>query len=289
MKKASIWIIVLIIVLLIPGIIRSRKSEQKKTLKPIPVVITTAKMQTVNKWISFSSTTKGINQALAYAKLPGRFIRFVVKEGQYIKKDDIIAYIERKAPGVEIKPIPIKSPINGVVSLFPFNKGQVVKTNIPVAQVASIDKIRVEFNLPQDYRIDKNTPVSLEIPSMNKTIKGKIKWISDFLDPVSKTYNVVAVFPNHNQEIKPGMFVRVNVLLDTKKCIALPDESVLGITKKYVFTTKGKKAHLTPVKTGISDGFYTEIVQGIQAGDTVLVKGQSIVKDGSPIKVEGAK
>jgi len=290
MKKTSIWIIALIIVILIPGIIRKRKSGHKKKARiSTPVMVTTARIQTVDKWISFSTATEGINQTPVYTELPGYFIKFTVKEGQYIRKDDIIAYLERKAPGVEIKPIPVKSPINGIVSLFPFDKGQVVKPNIPIAQVASIDKIKAKFSLPQGYKIGKNAPVSLEVSSLNKAITGRIKWISDFLDPISKTISVVAVFPNDDQKIKPGMFAKVNVLLVRKKCIAVPDESILGIAKKYVFIAKEKKAHLISVETGISDGFYTEIIKGIHPGDTVLVKGQNVVKDGSPIKIEGAK
>jgi len=289
MKKASIWIIILIAVILIPGILRKGKSKHKKTLKPIPVVITTAKTQTVNKWISFSSTTKGVNQALVHSELPGKFIKFRVKEGQHIKKDDIIAYIEREAPGVEIKPIPVKSPLNGVVSLFSFNKGQIVKPNMPIAQVASIDKIKVEFSLPQNYKITKDTPVKLEVSSLNRKIKGKIKWLSHFPDPVSKTWSVSAIFSNHNRQIKPGIFARVWILIKTKKCTAVPDESVLGTSKKFLFIVKGERAHLVSVGTGISNGFYTEIVKGIQKGDTILIEGQNVVRDGSPIKIEGVK
>ena len=289
MKKTSIWIIILIAVILIPGILRKRKSTHKRNAKSIPVVLSTVTNRTINMWMSFSVATKGINQALVYADLPGKFMRFVVSEGQFVKKDNIIAYIEREAPGVEIKPIPIKSPLNGIVSLFSFNKGQIIKPNIPVAQVASIDKIKVEFSLPQNYKITKDTPVKLEVSSLDRKIKGKINWLSDFPDPVSKTWSVAAIFPNHTRQIKPGMFARVWVLIETKKCTAVPDESVLGTSKKFLFIAKGKRAHLVSVETGISNGFYTEIVKGIREGDTILIEGQNVVKDGSPIKIEGVK
>ena len=118
MKKWIIIIVVVVLILVVPGLIRFLKSSEKVGREDggVPVVVTTAKIKDAVKTMSFSSRVQGIEQAQIYPDIPGRFLRYAVDNGQWVKKDQIIAYLEQDIPGVVREPIAVKSTIPGIIS-----------------------------------------------------------------------------------------------------------------------------------------------------------------------------
>ncbi len=292
MKK--IWwiiIIVIILILLVPVLLRKgKKKTVKEGMPEIPVVVTTVQKRNIEEWINYSVIVEGLDQTMVFSDLPGRFSRFVVREGSYVHKDNVIAYIEREVPGLEIKPIPVKAPLTGYVSLFPIDRGTPVMQNKPIAQIASIKMVKVKFSVPENTKLNPGDPLKLKINDLSETFIGKIKFVSRFPDPVKKTTEVIGTFKNKNMEIKPGMFGEVFVRIAQKKgCLSVPEIAIIGIENKYVFKVKDGRAEETPISVGISNGYSAEILGDIHIGDTIIVKGQHIVKDGSKVRVEEDK
>lgn len=291
MKKIWWIITIIILILFLPALLRRGKKRGVKEVKTaIPVVVTKIQKRNIEEWLGYSVVVEGLNQAMVFSDLPGRFSRFAVKEGSFVHKDNIIAYIEREVPGVELKPIPLKAPVTGYVSLFPMDKGSPIMQNTPIAQVASIKIIKVKFSVPENIKLKPGDPLKLKIKDLSKTYNGKIKFVSRFPDPATKNTKVIGVFKNKNMEIKPGMFGEVLVRISQKKnCVSVPDIAIVGIENKYVFKVKDGKAKEISVNIGISNGYYTEILGDIHTGDTIIVKGQHIVKDGSRVRIEEGK
>jgi len=292
MKK--IWwiiIIVIILILLAPVFLRrGKKRAVKEGISEIPVVVTTIQKRNIEEWLSYSVIVEGLDQTMVFSDLPGRFSRFVVKEGSYVHKYNIIAYIEREVPGVEIKPIPVKAPVTGYVSLLPTDRGTPVMQNTPIAQVASIKVVKVKFSVPENTKLKPGDPLKLKINNLLETYNGKIKFVSRFPDPVTKTTKVIGIFKNKNMKIKPGMFGKVLVRIAQKRdCLSTPDIAIIGIENKYIFKVKDERAEEIPVNVGASNGYFTEILGDIHTGDTIIVKGQHIVKDGSRVRIEEDK
>ncbi len=294
MKK---WIFIIFVVLLlgIPGLIRIKMSAEKveEEVKGVPVVVATAKVKDAVKIMSFSSQVQGIEQAQVYPDIPGRFLRYTVDNGQWVKKDQIIAYLEQDIPGVVREPIAVKSTIPGIISLRAVDKGQLIRQqdpmfpDPPLAEVARIDKIKLEFDVPEKFFIKEGLPMKVEIPSLSKTFEGKIEKASVFYNSSSRTQHVVGVAPNTKKEILPGMFARVWVeVARENNAISLPIDAVIGLVDKYVFKAENGKAILSPVTTGFTNGNSLVIKEGISAGDTVIVVGQNIVKDSAKIDIK---
>ncbi len=296
--KKWIFIIVVVLLLAVPGIIRIKKARGKVEEKNtgVPVVVTTAKVSDAVKIMSFSSQTQGIEQAQIFPDIPGRFLRFTVGDGQWVNKDQIIAYVEQDIPGVVREPIAVKSTISGVVSLRSVDKGQLIRQQDPMfpepplAEVARIDRIKVEFDVPEKFHLKAGLPMKVEIPSLSKTFEGKIEKASVFYNSSSRTQHVVGVVPNTKKEILPGMFAKVWVeVARENNAISLPIDAVIGFVDKYVFKAKKGKAILSPVITGITAGDNIVIKDGVSEGDTVIVVGQNIVKDSAKIDIKEMK
>ncbi len=297
MKKIGIiiFIVVLLGILIVPWFIRKGQSSDKfeKEDGGVPVVVTTAEVKDAVKVMSFSSQVEGIEQAQIFPDIPGRFLKYTVENGQWVKKDQIIAYLEQDVPGVVREPIAVKSTIPGIISLRSVNKGQLIRQqdpmfpDPPLAEVARIDRIKVEFNVPEKFYIKEELPMKVEIPSLSKTFEGKVEKASVFYNSSSRTQNVVGVIPNPDKEILPGMFAKVWVEVARENdAVSLPIDAVIGLVDKYVFKAEKGRALLSPVSVGFTNGNSLIIKEGISAGDTVIVVGQNIVKDSAKIEIK---
>ncbi len=296
--KKWFFIIALALILVIPGIIRFRRASEKTEVEDsgVPVVVATAKINNAVKIMSFSSQVQGIEQAQIFPDIPGRFLRYTVSDGQWVKKDQIIAYVEQDIPGVVREPIAVKSTISGVVSLRSVDKGQLIRQQDPMfpepplAEVARIDRIKVEFDVPEKFRIKEGLAMKVEIPSLSRTFEGKISKASVFYNSSSRTQHVVGVVSNPKKEILPGMFAKVWVeVARENNSISLPIDAVIGLVDKYVFKAEKGRAMLSPVKTGITAGDNIVIREGISEGDTIIIVGQNIVKDSAAIDIKEIK
>jgi multidrug efflux pump subunit AcrA (membrane-fusion protein) len=295
MKKWIIIAVIVILLLVIPGLIRFYKSKEKveKEDGGVPVVVTTAKVKDAVKTMSFSSQVEGIEQAQIFPDIPGRFLRYTVDNGQWVRKDQIIAYLEQDVPGVVREPIAVRSTIPGIISLQAVDKGQLIRQqdpmfpDPPLAEVARIDRIKVEFNVPEKFFIKEGLPMKVEIPSLSKTFEGKVEKASVFYNSTTRTQNVVGVVPNTQKEILPGMFAKVWVEVAREDdAISLPIDAVIGLVDKYVFKAKGDRAFVSTVTVGFTNGSSLIIKEGVSPGDTVIVVGQNIVKDSSKIDIK---
>jgi membrane fusion protein (multidrug efflux system) len=107
------------------------------------------------------------------------------------------------------------------------------------------------------------------------------------VDGQSGTVRVVVDLPP-DSGLRPGMFADVKLVLDAhadvvvvpKKALVYEDET------PHVFIVQDGKAVRTPVRLGYQDAGRAEVVEGLDAGDMVVLVGQSTLKDGSPVQPE---
>jgi len=288
MKK---WFFILFLILLIgiPTFIRvsrGRKKEEKKDVS-VPVIVTLPKEKDVIQVMSFSSKIKGIDQTSIFPDLPGRFVRFTVEDGQWVREDEIIAYIELDVPGVERKPISVKSPISGIVSLSPLDRGVPISQEVSIAQVARVDRVKVEFDVPEKFHLKKGTPIEVDIPSLNRKFKGEIIKASAFYNPKSRTQRVQGIIQNPDNEIIPGMFARVWVeVARESKVVTISPDAIIGTAGKYVYIARGGLSIEAPVVTGLEIDSLVSIREGVALTDTIIIVGQYIVKDSARIDIK---
>lgn len=288
MKK---WSLILFVILLlgIPTAIRVNRSkkEVRKEESAVPVVVTIPKMGNVIKVMSFSSKIKGIDQAAIYPDLMGRFLRFTVEDGQRVREGEIIAYIELEIPGVERKPISVESPISGVISLSPLDRGEPITQQVPIAQVARVDRVKVEFDVPEKFHLKKGTPIKVDILSLNKKFKGEIIKASAFYNPKSRTQRVQGIIQNPDNEIIPGMFARVWVeVARESNVVTISPDAIIGTAGKYVYIARGGLSVEAPVVTGLEIDSLVSIREGVALTDTIIIVGQYIVKDSARIDIK---
>ncbi len=198
----------------------------------------------------------------------------------------------------------IKAPFKGVVGTLYFDEGEMVPAGQPVAKIINTNLMRTKLYVPDIHlrKISSGQMVYASFPSLeDQVFIGRINRIDPAIDPLSRTAEVEAVFQNDRKILKSGMFGIFNIEIEKKQnTLVVPDNALLNNTRiqvdretgstrtvktYFVYVARNDTAQATPVKIGIESKGEVEITSGLKNDDLVIVVGQKIVKDGSPIEI----
>ncbi|MDD3153550.1 MAG: efflux RND transporter periplasmic adaptor subunit [Victivallaceae bacterium] len=115
--------------------------------------------------------------------------------------------------------------------------------------------------------------------------------VPDAIDPVSRTFEVKADLPE-GFSLPPGTLLDVAVILAQRTSLALPEEAVLFRKNGtfVVFEERDGKAHIIPVRMGITRQGFAEILDRDRiAGRKIIVSGQYFVNDGTAVRPADAE
>ena len=122
-----------------------------------------------------------------------------------------------------------------------------------------------------------------------KVFQAKATRIVHALDPRSRTLGVEMEIANPGHLIKPGMYARVELVIDHHpKAILVPGEAISGEGDDAVawVVGPGNVVSKRTVKTGVGEGTLVEIVKGIATEDRVIVEGKELVREGQKVRAE---
>jgi membrane fusion protein (multidrug efflux system) len=119
---------------------------------------------------------------------------------------------------------------------------------------------------------------------------GTISRISPTVDPKSGTFRARVEVPDPTRRLKPGMFARVNIVYERREnALQLPRAAIVDADgTQSVFVVTGDKAEQRPVRTGLANNGWVEVVEGLDGRERVVVVGQAGLKTGSAVKVVDA-
>lgn len=155
-----------------------------------------------------------------------------------------------------------------------------VKTD-KVYAVAAINENEISF-------LKIGADVKITIPSLKKEVKGRLTLINPQADDFSKTYTVKVRLENPKGELFPGMIADISINTgQTQNEVIIPAKAVVRDPDNinYVFIAKAgntafkKRVNISKM-TGTDDVLVKE---GLQAGDKIIVNGQTNLEDGTPV------
>jgi membrane fusion protein (multidrug efflux system) len=202
----------------------------------------------------------------------------------------------------------IISPIDGVAGLAQAQVGDLVGPGSgALTTVVQINPIRVYFSVSQQLMTQiqermlangkklraangeyQGPPLELTLASgAVYPLKGKVRFANNQVDVTTGTIRVVGEFPNPQNLLAPGMFVRVRALLDTEKgALLVPQSAVMDMQGRYLIAVvdADNKVSIRPVTAGETIGEQWVIKGDIKHGDRVIVEGVQKVRDGMEVK-----
>ena len=184
----------------------------------------------------------------------------------------------------------IVAPFEGVAGLRQVSPGAYVKAGQDIARLEGIGTLKLDFRLPEAFlaRIRPQQEVLVRVDAWaGDGFRGEIYAIEPAVDEQTRTVLLRARVPNPGARLKPGMFARVTLVLETREnVVVVPEQALVPLAgERFVYRLADGKAALTKIETGLRRPGEVEIRRGLAAGDTVIVDGQLRLKDGAPVTV----
>lgn len=189
----------------------------------------------------------------------------------------------------------VTSPSTGTVLMAPLAKGSIGSTQQPLAIIADLSKQVVRLNVPEKYfdlfNQDK-TKISAIIKrpgldgfSEDTSSVATIDTISPYIQPESKTFQVVFNLTNNLDLFRPGMYVDVIVnYAEYKNVPTLPLEVLKVDGSCYVYNEENQSVEYKNFSTQIRDEKYFMIPEEL-ANENFVINGQGFVFDGQKVVV----
>jgi RND family efflux transporter MFP subunit len=111
---------------------------------------------------------------------------------------------------------------------------------------------------------------------------GRVSRVAPVFDPATRTATIEIEVPNPGYRLKPGMYARVRLTVEQKPgALTVPRNAVVDVNGvRGVFVPIEESARFQPVTTGIQDGEFIEVVDGLTEGQRVVTAGALALRDG---------
>lgn len=184
----------------------------------------------------------------------------------------------------------IRAPFSGIVGLRMVSPGAYLEKGNDIARLENIASIKLDFRVPEVYaaqvRVGQSVAIRLDaFPT--ETFSGRIYAMEPMVDERTRTVLLRARVTNQGLKLKPGMFVRVALALETRpNAILVPEPAIWPQGQdSYVYRVVDDKAVLTKIEIGQRRPGEVEVISGLSAGDVVITEGQIKMRDGAPVTV----
>lgn len=235
----------------------------------------------------------------------GKISRLMVKVGDVVQKDQVVAYIDPSRPGMTYSASPVKAPVKGTVTLFPYTVGEQVGTSTSIGQIGSTGKLEIHTHIAERFvsRIKNGQAATISFDAFpGETFSAHVFEVSPVLDTATRTMQIKLNLDSTDPRIKVGMYSKVRLITDKREnAMAIPFDAIVtrdGETFVFVVKRTGNENSSTGfpgivskqnVTLGIHVDDKVEILSGLKAGDEIVVRGQSVLAEGSPVNIVSSK
>jgi len=201
-----------------------------------------------------------------------------------------VAEARLKLAQARLSKMRILAPFDGSVGIRSVSLGDYVKDGTDLVNVEDVRVLKVDFRLPERNftRIRVGQPVEVIADALpGERWQGQIEAINPKVDANGRSLEIRARLENTSGQLRPGMFVRVRVIVGERAdALLVPEEAIVPQGEEfYVFKVVDGAARRVPVKIGVRRDAMVEIVQGLAAGDQVVTAGMRLTRDGQPVRV----
>ena len=194
----------------------------------------------------------------------------------------------------------IHSPINGIIGFLQVDEGNLVGRGDAtlLATVSLSNPLLVDFNLSEVEFLKltgaenhkKRSDLRFELILSDESIHpstGNVKVVDRTVDPTTGTMKVEAIFANPGSYLRPGQFARVRVpVAEKENAILVPRRAVQELqgAKTVMVVDAQNKVQLRTIKVGDKSDDFLIVLEGLSAGERVIVEGMQKVRPGSEVR-----
>jgi multidrug efflux pump subunit AcrA (membrane-fusion protein) len=187
----------------------------------------------------------------------------------------------------------IRAPYAGYVSSRPVAVGEYVTPASVIATVLRTNPIKLDLQVPESDVpfITAGMGVSLQVDAHgDKNFSGQVVAVNPAIDPASRSATVEALVENGDNALRSGMFATARIVRQGgSHVVYVPRSAVVSDqnTQSYrVFVIQNNAAHLRVVPVGTQEGDMIQILNGVNADETVATSNLDQLYEGAPVRVQ---
>ncbi len=250
----------------------------------------------LDEYIEQGGDVDSVNAVNVLPDMSGKISGIVAKVGQYVTKNQVIAYVDASRPGYDFSESPVKAPIAGRITAITPTIGTMVSQSTSVAKISNTEDLEIKINIPERFigRIKENQKVEISFDAYpGEIFEATVSEISPVLDTTTRTMQTKVNITQRDNKIKIGMYAKAKLITNTVNNIVIPSSAIVYRDgAPYIFKIDSDapalgqaKVKICAVTEGITVDDKTEVTGGISSGDVIVVKGQGSLNDGSSVNV----
>lgn len=182
----------------------------------------------------------------------------------------------------------LHAPFDGIIGLRYLSEGSYANPSTKIARLVKISPLKIHFSIPERYADEVNLgfPVSFYVD--DQAYKATVYAVDPKIDLDTRTILIRAIYPNRKEELKPGRFAQVSLLLSQiDNAIAIPTQALIPeMEGEIVYTYRNGKASSIKVTTGLRTESLIQIVEGLKFGDTLITTGILQLRESLPVVLD---
>jgi len=187
----------------------------------------------------------------------------------------------------------VKAPFDGVLGLRNVSRGALVEPGDLITTLDDDSVMKLDFTVPSLYLPSLGPGLKIEArarPYGNRVFAGVVRGIDSRIDPVTRSVVVRALLPNPERALRPGLLMRVELLLDPREALVVPEAALVQrgtdhFVLRLVDGEDGPTVERVQIQIGTRKPGLVEVREGLVAGDRVVTDGQGKAGPGQPVRV----
>lgn len=193
----------------------------------------------------------------------------------------------------------VRAPFAGIVAERFVDLGNHINPGQPLFRVVDDSTIYLRLRIAEhdSGMVTVGMPVTMRVDALGgRLMSGTIGRIAPAVDPQTRTLRVDVVKPEELEpkdeelwsRVKPGMYARAQIIIaDRADAISVPSQAIHKERDGsfYVWVIEESKAQKKPIIAGLRDREVTEIVEGLDGGETIVLRGHEKVVEGGEVQL----
>jgi multidrug efflux pump subunit AcrA (membrane-fusion protein) len=185
----------------------------------------------------------------------------------------------------------IYAPISGKVSMRLHEPGEMASPGRPILRIENTQKVEISAHLPARYysKIKIGQTKAEIYQESTKVSATSVVFKSPTINPKLRTFEIKCFVPNAKKDLIPGMLADVNLIIETKKSIGVPRESLIQRQGRVVvfIAQKNNTARMETVTTGLTSNNWIEVTSdNIKQGEAIITQGHYLLNDKQSILIK---
>ena len=223
----------------------------------------------------------------------GSEIQFLQAKTNYEAQKNAVAQMEST-----LGKFRLVAPFSGVVDDVFKDQGTVVSPGpgAEVFRVVNLSDMFIEVDVPEAHlpNVTAGKTVEVYFPILDETVKTKVRQTGNFIKPGNRSFRAEIPVPALGGKVKPNMVARVRINDYTNGEALLIPQSVVSENaagEQYIYVVQPQEGDKNPtvtkavIKTGLTQGDYIEVLDGIAQGTEIIIEGARSVRDKQEVKV----